>query len=81
MDHAIELRRAGKAKEAVDLIFAPETNDKRDELRKNSAALIWIIEKLKTTAQEKQRASEARACHQIGYMQWGVGANRFMGWE
>ncbi len=60
MDRAIELRRAGKAKEAVDLIFAPEASAKRDELQTNAAALVEMIEKLKTTAQEKQRASEAR---------------------
>ena len=60
MDQAIELRRAGKSKEAVDLIFAREVNDKRNELRKNTRALIEAAERLKKTAQEQEHASETR---------------------
>jgi len=60
MDHAIELRRAGKAKEAVDLIFAPEADAKRNELLTSSAALVELIGKIKRTAQEEQQASEAK---------------------
>jgi len=60
MDHAIELRRAGKTKEAVDLIFAREANDQRNKLRKDTAALVEMINRLKETAQEEQKASEAR---------------------
>jgi methyl-accepting chemotaxis protein len=60
MDHAIQLRRAGKTKEAVDLIFAPEVTAKRNELRKNTLALVEICDRLKKTAQEEQKASEGR---------------------
>ena len=60
MDQAIQIRRAGKTKEAVDLIFARETNDKRNELRKNTTALVEMIDRLKKTAQEELNASEAR---------------------
>lgn len=60
MDRTIQLRREGKTKEAVDLIFAREADDKRNELREATAALVEAIDKLKKTAQEEQNASEAR---------------------
>ena len=60
MDHAVQLRRAGKTTEAVTLIFSPQMTAKRDELKKNTEALIGMIERLKQTAQEGQATSQSR---------------------
>ena len=60
MDEAIQLERAGKTKEAANLIFAPQATAKRNELRTNTTTLVEIADKLKKTAQDEQSASVAR---------------------
>jgi len=60
LDHVIQIRRAGNAQEALDLLFSPETNRKRNELRENIHAMVELIDRLKKAAEEEQSISEAR---------------------
>jgi methyl-accepting chemotaxis protein len=60
LDRAIQLRRAGETKAAVDLIFSSECNAKRSEIRDNLAKLSELISKVKEGAQAEQNLSESR---------------------
>jgi methyl-accepting chemotaxis protein len=46
MDRAIQLRRDGKAKEAVDLMFASDVTAKRNGLRNEVTTLIGTVDTL-----------------------------------
>ncbi len=60
MDQAVQLRRADKTKEAVDLIFNPQTAELRERLNQASIELTGMIEKLKKTAGDEQSANESK---------------------
>ncbi len=60
MDHAIELRHAGKPQESVDLIFSPEVSTKRNAMHDAMVALSTSMDSLKKTAADEQNASENR---------------------
>ena len=59
MDQAVQLRRAGKSKEAIDLIFQPKTADLRGQLQAATTELIGMIAKLKDNATDGQNANES----------------------
>jgi len=59
-DKEIQLRRAGKAKEAAELAFSPRTAEIRNELRKAIAGLLEVEEKLKQDAIAEQDAIESK---------------------
>src|SRR5579872_2589597 len=58
-DQEIQLRRAGKAKEAEDLAFDPQTNEVRNQLRKAIADLVALEDKLKDEVVKQQAATES----------------------
>jgi len=58
-DHEIQLRRAGKTSDAVDLVFSPQTSAARGELRKAIADLIAYQEKRRDAAGAEQDATQA----------------------
>jgi methyl-accepting chemotaxis protein len=59
MDQSAQLRRAGKTKEAVELIFNPRTTELRGQLQSATTELIGLIAKLKDKAIEEQNANES----------------------
>ena len=61
MDRAIQLRRDGKAKEAVDLMFASDVTAKRNGLRNEVTTLIGTVDTLKRAAIDEQNAKENTA--------------------
>src|SRR5277367_4677333 len=46
LDREIQLRRAGKSKEAVELMFSPETAEVRTRLRKETTSLMSFQDQL-----------------------------------
>jgi len=60
-DQEIQLRRAGKGKEAEDLAFDPKTNEIRNQLRKAIADLVALEDKLKEEVVKEQSAAESHA--------------------
>jgi methyl-accepting chemotaxis protein len=60
-DQEIELRRAGREKEAEEMAFAPKTNEIRDQLRQAITDLVALEDKLKEEVVKEQAASESRA--------------------
>jgi methyl-accepting chemotaxis protein len=60
-DQEIELRRAGKGKEAEEMAFDPKTNEIRNQLRQAIADLVALEDKLKEEVVKEQAASESRA--------------------
>ncbi len=58
LDREIQLRRAGKNKEAVELMFSPETAEVRSRLRKETASLMSFQDQLIEKAQKDQAAFE-----------------------
>ncbi len=59
-DQEIELRRAGKSKEAVELAFNPQTSEIRTDMRKAIGDLVNLEEKLKDDLLKEQAAAESR---------------------
>jgi methyl-accepting chemotaxis protein len=59
-DREIELRRAGKEKEAVDLAFSQQTGEIRGRLRKAIADFIKLEDQLKDDLVREQAAAETR---------------------
>lgn len=59
-DQEIELRRAGKAKEATELAFNPQTSETRSNMRKAVGDLLNLEEKLKDDLLKEQAATESR---------------------
>jgi methyl-accepting chemotaxis protein len=59
-DQEIELRRAGKSKEAEELAFNSETSGIRTSLRTAIADLVHLEEKLKDDLLREQSATESR---------------------
>ncbi len=60
-DHEIELRRAGKEKEAEALAFSTQTGETRTQLRKAVADLVALENKLKEEIVKEQAAAESHA--------------------
>jgi methyl-accepting chemotaxis protein len=60
-DREIELRRAGKTNEAVELAFSPPTGEARTRLRKAVADFNALENKLKDELLAEQTASESHA--------------------
>jgi len=60
-DREIELRRGGKANEAVELAFSPPTSEARTHLRKALADFNALEDKLKDELLAEQTAAESRA--------------------
>ncbi len=58
-DHEIQLRRAGKEKEAVALVFNPAMSETRTQLRRAVADLVVFEEKLKEEQLKEQASEEA----------------------
>jgi methyl-accepting chemotaxis protein len=59
-DQEVQLRRAGKVKEAEDLAFDPKTNEIRNQLRKAIADMVALEDKLKEEVVKEQTATESR---------------------
>jgi methyl-accepting chemotaxis protein len=59
-DQEIELRRAGKSKEAEELAFSPEASAIRTTLRTAIGDLVHLEEKLKDDLLKEQSATESR---------------------
>lgn len=59
-DHEIELRRAGKTKEATELMFSAPTAEIRTNLRKAVADMKKLQDRLKEEALKNQAAVETR---------------------
>jgi methyl-accepting chemotaxis protein len=60
-DKEIELRRAGKTKEATQMLLNPEVAEARNEVRKSVAEFLAFQKKLKDEVVKKQAATEASA--------------------
>jgi len=60
-DREVELRRAGKLKDAEAVMMAPQTMEVRAQLRKNLADLIALESKLKEQLTGEQSAIESHA--------------------
>ncbi len=60
MDRIIELQRAGKTKEAADLVYAPQTAGLRDEVGGGLRKLEQRGEELETASRREQAAAESR---------------------
>ncbi len=60
-DHEIQLRRAGKAKEAIELAFTPSTSEARTRLRQAVADLVALENRLRDEATREQAAVQSRA--------------------
>ncbi|MFZ3211833.1 MAG: methyl-accepting chemotaxis protein, partial [Terriglobales bacterium] len=58
-DRAIELRRAGNAKEALDVFYGPDAQQARADLKRSTTDLVDWYEKVKTEAVDQQAASDA----------------------
>ena len=58
LDREIQLRRAGKTKEAVELMVSPEATGVRTRLRKEIASLMSFQDQLNEKAQKEQAAFE-----------------------
>src|SRR5689334_17713081 len=61
VEREIELRRSGRAKEAVELAFSPRTGEARTALRASVAALIELEDSLKKQTLEEQTKTENSA--------------------
>src|SRR5271170_2371985 len=61
IDRVVELHRAGKQKQAIDLVTAPKSDAVRADLGKTVAELVELQDKLKTAARAEQAATESRA--------------------
>ncbi len=61
MAHVIELQRSGKPKEAVQLLYQPQTVALRDQTAKAVAALVERGEQLAASTRQDQKAAESRA--------------------
>lgn len=59
-DRAIQRRREGNSKEAVDLVFSDQTTQIRTELRANIAELDTLIDKSFQEARDESAATESR---------------------
>ena len=59
-DREIQLRRAGKAKEAVALMFGSQMTATRNQLRKAVADMVAFQDKLKEDILKEQAAVESR---------------------
>jgi methyl-accepting chemotaxis protein len=60
VDRVVELHRAGKQKEAIELMATPESDAVRADLASTIAELVALQDKLKTGAREEQAAAESR---------------------
>lgn len=61
MDRMIELRRAGKTQEAVELMNSPQVNDTRNRLTSDIASLIKRGRDIGAAAVQEQEKAEAKA--------------------
>ena len=61
MDRAIELRRANKLKEAIELIFSADVADKRNIMRDKINEVIQMTDGIKKDAEDTQAAGQARS--------------------
>jgi methyl-accepting chemotaxis protein len=61
MDRMIELRRAGKTQEAVELMNSPQVNDTRDRLASAVASLIKRGKELGAAALQEEEKAKTRA--------------------
>src|SRR5689334_976875 len=61
VEREIELRRSGRAKEAVELAFSPRTGEARTALRASVAALIELEDSVKKQTLEEQTKTENSA--------------------
>ena len=59
-DREIELRRTGKAKDAEELAFSPQTGEVRSRLRKEVADLVVLENKIKEDILKEQTGVESR---------------------
>jgi len=60
IDRVVELHRAGKQKQAIDLILQPKSDAVRADLGQTATELIALQEKLTVSAREEQSATESR---------------------
>jgi methyl-accepting chemotaxis protein len=58
MDHAIQLRRDGKSKDAVDVIFTPDVTAKRTALRAQTKAFTDSVDQAKKAAGDAEQSAE-----------------------
>jgi methyl-accepting chemotaxis protein len=65
---AIELRRAGNAKAATDLLFADESVRLRAELEKSVDDLTALIDKLQQAALKEHEDIETATIHRVGIL-------------
>jgi len=61
MERVIELRRAGKAKEAIDLLYQPQTVALRDQTARAVTALIERAAEIEASTRQEQITAESRA--------------------
>ena len=64
-DRALELRRAGKATEAGEVLFTVHANEVRSDLQKSIGDLIAICNKLRNDAKDVHEATEARTVRML----------------
>jgi len=68
IDHVVELHRAGKQKEAIELIYDPRSEAVRADLASTIAELVALQDKLKTAARADQVAAESRTAMLISIL-------------
>jgi methyl-accepting chemotaxis protein len=59
VDHTLELSRAGKNKQALDLFYGSDTQQVRADLKTSTTDLVAWYEKLRSAAVDEQSASDA----------------------
>ena len=59
MERGIELRRAGKAKEVIDLLYQPQTVALRDQTARAVTALVERAEEIEASTRKEQMAAES----------------------
>ncbi len=64
-DRAVELRRAGKTKEAGELLFTAQASQVREDLEKSIDDLVSICNKLRNDATDVHEATEARTVRML----------------
>ena len=65
VDHEIELRRADKEKDAVDVAFSPQTAEVRTRVRKAIEDMVHFQNRRKEETIQEQNAAESRARYMV----------------
>ncbi len=68
IDHEIELRRADKGKDAVDLAFSPQTAEVRTRVRKAIDDMVHLQNRFKEEIVKEQNAAESHVRYMVVFL-------------